>query len=324
MSGGRIRTIKPEILDDQEVAQLSDAAWRLWVSLWVCADDYGNVRGGSRWLAANIWQDTSRDVEPLITELVAARRVTTYDVHGDRYLSIRNWDRHQRITNRGKRRVPDPNDPDSFGAVSPRTSANLGNPTTGAASLRRSQLAHARVSDPDPDPDPEREAAATQLPARARSAPPADAGSLKGSQAKEKKERTRKIQKPERTPPPPSSLASEALDAWCRSAGVPTTAENAEILTWLDYHRARGAHSSDWAASWRVWERRGAQHTSELQRRAEAATAREQTRAERGAVTYPNGPPSEFFAAERAAAADPEVAQEAIRKALEKLGSFGP
>ena len=41
---GRIRTIKPELLDDAVTAGLSDMAFRLFVSSIVLADDYGRLR----------------------------------------------------------------------------------------------------------------------------------------------------------------------------------------------------------------------------------------------------------------------------------------
>ena len=52
---GRIRSIKPELLEDEKAAALSDAAWRLFVSSWLLADDYGCFRAGPRYLAALVW-----------------------------------------------------------------------------------------------------------------------------------------------------------------------------------------------------------------------------------------------------------------------------
>lgn len=107
---GRIRSIKPEILDDEEVATLSDESWRLWVSMWLLVDDYGNCRAGDRYLSALVWQDSSRAprVPVALAELQAARRLELYTNNGERYASIRNWGTHQRIDNAGKARVPGP------------------------------------------------------------------------------------------------------------------------------------------------------------------------------------------------------------------------
>lgn len=105
---GRIRSIKPEILDDEEVSNLSDEAWRLWVSMWLLADDAGNCRAGDRYLAALVWQDSSRSprVAEALRELRRARRVEVYENNGERFAHVRNWEKHQRIDNAGKPRVP--------------------------------------------------------------------------------------------------------------------------------------------------------------------------------------------------------------------------
>ncbi len=109
---GRIRCIKPEILEDELASGLSDAAWRLWVSLWVLADDHGNVRLGDRYLAANIWQDTTRDPAPPRQELIEQGFVSPYAVRSQRYGHINGWSKHQRIDHPGKERVPVPSDDD--------------------------------------------------------------------------------------------------------------------------------------------------------------------------------------------------------------------
>ena len=107
---GRIRSIKPEILDDEEVSALSDEAWRLWVSMWLLADDAGNCRAGDRYLAAQVWQDTGRSprVAAILRELRRGKRLEIYIHKGERYAHIRNWEKHQRIDNAGRPRVPGP------------------------------------------------------------------------------------------------------------------------------------------------------------------------------------------------------------------------
>ena len=109
---GRIRTIKPEILEDEVVASLSDEAWRMWVASWALADDHGNVRASVKYLAALIWQDTNRDVSGALAELIRTKRFEPYAVNGSRFIHIRNWDKHQRVDNAGKPRVPTPTQDD--------------------------------------------------------------------------------------------------------------------------------------------------------------------------------------------------------------------
>jgi len=111
---GRIRSIKPEVLEDEIVASLSDAAWRLWVSAWVLADDHGNLRAAPKLLAASVWQDTTHDVEEPLFELVQTGRFEPYSVRGQRYVHVRNFRKHQRVDNAGKPRVPGKDEDDGL------------------------------------------------------------------------------------------------------------------------------------------------------------------------------------------------------------------
>ena len=109
---GRIRTIKPELLEDEKASAMSDSAWRLWVSLWLLVDDYGNARAGERYLAAQVWQDTTKDVFPSLFELIQNGVLLPYSFGGQHYVSVKNWSKHQRIDNAGQQRVPSPSEDD--------------------------------------------------------------------------------------------------------------------------------------------------------------------------------------------------------------------
>lgn len=134
LMAGRIRTIKPEILEDERSAGLSSDAWRLWVCMWLIADDYGNLRGDSRRLAADVFwaAPVPPRVSDLLEELSATGLITRYTVRGQQYVSINNWAKHQRVDNAGKQRVPGPSEADGKQAPadtlgeSPRTSETRG------------------------------------------------------------------------------------------------------------------------------------------------------------------------------------------------------
>jgi hypothetical protein len=156
---GRIRSLKPEVLDDETNASLSDGAWRLWISMWMLADDHGGVRAAERYLAANVWQDTTREVGPILEELIAKGRVEAYSVGGQRYVRVTDWAKHQRIDNAGKPRVPTPDEDDGtwnqeLGRVfaesrgeAPRNAEGLdGSPLRAHACAR---IPAARISDHD-------------------------------------------------------------------------------------------------------------------------------------------------------------------------------
>lgn len=116
----RIRTLKPEILEDEKTASLDDHAWRLFVSLIVLADDYGNVRAHPEWLAAQVFWGSSRDSRissresrESLARLSRGGLISLYQFNSDKYAHIVNWDRHQRVDKPGKPRIPSPDDPKS-------------------------------------------------------------------------------------------------------------------------------------------------------------------------------------------------------------------
>lgn len=120
---GRIRTIKPEILEDERTAHLSHAAWRLFVSLILVADDYGNFRANPDQLRGTVFWGRSVDVDggvdPLLAELARLDPdggdglVTLYAVRGQRYGHLNGWTKNQRVDKPGSPRVPSPKDAES-------------------------------------------------------------------------------------------------------------------------------------------------------------------------------------------------------------------
>lgn len=138
----RIRSVKPEILDDEKTAGLSNAAFRLFIGMITLADDHGNLRGDTRWLDAQVWWLAASRGEPpqaaaALSDLCAAGLVELYTVGTQRYAHLNGWEKHQRITNAGKPQVPRPSEgsPAEIGDLhdlaatrgdSRRTAANLG------------------------------------------------------------------------------------------------------------------------------------------------------------------------------------------------------
>jgi hypothetical protein len=115
---GRIRTLKPEILEDDRTASLSDVAWRTFVSLIVMADDYGNFRAHPHFvLATAFWGHPDKDVREIAESLDTLEDVgliERYSVRGQTYGHVRNWEKHQRVDNAGKARVPGKDDPEAW------------------------------------------------------------------------------------------------------------------------------------------------------------------------------------------------------------------
>lgn len=105
---GRIRTIKPEILEDVRTAGLSDAAFRLFIAMILMADDHGGLRAEPELIRGQIWwrAKATADIESAMAEL--DKLVLFYEVDEQRYAQIRNWEKHQKVNHQGKRRVPLP------------------------------------------------------------------------------------------------------------------------------------------------------------------------------------------------------------------------
>ncbi|RYE82910.1 MAG: hypothetical protein EOO75_20000, partial [Myxococcales bacterium] len=107
----RIRTIKPELLEDERTSTLSHGAWRLFVSCLLLADDHGNLRGGVAYLAAQVFWGSQVQVAAVTAwrdELVAVGLWSTYEVRSQTYVAVSGWAKHQRIDNAGKPQVPGP------------------------------------------------------------------------------------------------------------------------------------------------------------------------------------------------------------------------
>lgn len=161
----RIRTLKPEILEDEKVSLLSDTAYRLFTSMIVLADDHGRVRADARWLQAQVWwaHRSPPNVLSALLEIWKAGLVDVYAVRGGTYAALLGWAKHQRVDNAGKGRVPAPDDRDATD-VDDELRAR-GSPRRGSASRGDSRL------DQEGDQDPEGEKEGEGDPPRAAAMP---------------------------------------------------------------------------------------------------------------------------------------------------------
>ena len=103
----RIRSIKPELLEDERTARLTHVEWRLFVSLLLLADDYGNLRAApERIHGAALWAHPREDLAKAIEGLVVAGLAVLYVVGGQRYAHINGWEKHQKVDHPGKPLCP--------------------------------------------------------------------------------------------------------------------------------------------------------------------------------------------------------------------------
>lgn len=147
---GRIRTLKPEWLEDERLASLPDSTRLLSVALILLADDYGNGRAHPMFIAANAWAygdspESLAKVSGGLRELSLAGFVKLYTVKGQRYFSIVNWEKHQKVSHKGKARVPGPEEAENVEEA----------PSSGDSpeTLRRTSGNPPETLRPDPDHD---------------------------------------------------------------------------------------------------------------------------------------------------------------------------
>lgn len=108
---GRIRSIKPELLEDAKTARLTDRQWRLFLSLFLLADDHGNLHGDVQRIdGAVFWgsSDTRETAEKALEHLASISLITRYSVRGQPYIAVNGWAKHQRVDKPSKPRVPGP------------------------------------------------------------------------------------------------------------------------------------------------------------------------------------------------------------------------
>jgi hypothetical protein len=108
---GRIRSLKPEWLEDELLNESSSDARVLSIGLILLADDHGNGRGSEKFLGAQIFSGQPLEVvSAALARLVEIRYCRIYVVDGQSYYSIRNWAKHQRVDKPGKPKVPSPSE----------------------------------------------------------------------------------------------------------------------------------------------------------------------------------------------------------------------
>lgn len=100
----RIRTIKPEFWEDEDIAQLPMQARLMFIGCWNFADDYGVLLNSIKYLKSKIFPyDESLREQQLkmwLDALTNARMLIPFDLNGKSYLYIRTFNSHQIIDKR--------------------------------------------------------------------------------------------------------------------------------------------------------------------------------------------------------------------------------
>jgi hypothetical protein len=105
---GRIRTLKPEWIEDSKMLKASPPARVLSIAMLLMADDHGRGVGDPEIIVPRIFPRHSREGLEGYQELLDLGFFITYEIRGQTYFAIVNWQKHQRIDRPGKPRVPPP------------------------------------------------------------------------------------------------------------------------------------------------------------------------------------------------------------------------
>jgi hypothetical protein len=130
----RIRSIHPDICDDETVAELSAYAFRTWVLLWTHLDDDGRGIDNPKLWKGKLYplsdDVTSDRVERDLSELTACGLLIRYEANGRRWITAKPeaWKKYQRPQKPTPSKLPAPPVPlrDTSGSATARSSRGLG------------------------------------------------------------------------------------------------------------------------------------------------------------------------------------------------------
>lgn len=104
----RIRAIKPSFFMSRAVKRLNDKQKLVWIGLWPNADDDGRLLDEPGILVGQLWalSVTEAKLDQILTELDVAGRIIRYEVAGERFIQVTNWDEHQKISKPTRSPIP--------------------------------------------------------------------------------------------------------------------------------------------------------------------------------------------------------------------------
>ncbi len=273
---GRIRTIKPELLEDEKTASLSDTEFRVFIGLLLLADDYGNFRANPTWVRSQIYwaRDDVGQIRESLATLSRLSLVTLYTVSGQQYGHISGWSKHQRVDKPGKPRVPPrpientekSNDvgqiretlarpsQQSPGTLAPDLRSPIYDLRPGAGRECEGNQTSEVGTEPAPPskPDP--------LPVAVAPGPAPSEDSNSDGKGDEKAEKTDEPGKADPPKPEPRSPRKTRLpddwaptpkhDAKARELGLDV---DAEAEAFRDFHGGRGSTMFDWSLAFHTW-----------------------------------------------------------------------
>ncbi len=94
----RIRTIKPSFFLNEELAELSVLTRMLFIGLWTLADCDGRLEDRPKRIRIQVHPYDDGDTDAMLEALHGAGFIVRYEADGKRYIQVKNFKKHQRIT----------------------------------------------------------------------------------------------------------------------------------------------------------------------------------------------------------------------------------
>lgn len=112
----KTRLLHPSFFTDNKVAALSPNAKVLLLGLWLRCDDYGRALYLPKLIAGEVFPLEQVDIQSLLNEVLGAGFIHTYEVEGQMFYHVPNWDKHQTPKYKKKSVIPSPPEPlEQFG-----------------------------------------------------------------------------------------------------------------------------------------------------------------------------------------------------------------
>lgn len=153
----KTRLLHPSFFTDAKVAGLSPNAKVLLLGLWMRCDDYGRALYLPKLIAGEVFPLEQVDIQSLLNEVLGAGFIHTYEVSGEMFYHVPNWEKHQKPKYRKNSTIPPPPDPlEQVGPIWDETGESLGevDPKPSPVFVFGSELLS--VSEASSRPDPEK------------------------------------------------------------------------------------------------------------------------------------------------------------------------
>lgn len=92
----RIRYVKPDFFTDDKIAELKPLTRLFFIGMWTQADKKGRLLDRPKHLKIKLLPCDVVDGQKMMIELAEAELIIRYEVSGEKYIQVKNFELHQR------------------------------------------------------------------------------------------------------------------------------------------------------------------------------------------------------------------------------------